>query len=79
MDQVQVQVVDAQVRDGLLNRCRRLVRAVVRVPELARDPDIFAGNVGGGDTLSGFILIRYKRDKYLWAENHSLALICNIL
>lgn len=57
VDQVQVQVVDAEPADGRLDGRLHLGRAVERVPELARHPNVLAGELGGGNAFARLILI----------------------
>lgn len=57
VDQVQVQVLDAEPVDGRLDGRLHLGRAVERVPELARHPNVLAGELGGGNAFARLILI----------------------
>lgn len=59
MDEVEVEVVYAQVRDGLFDGGCGAVGAVVGVPELGGDPDVFAGNAGGGEAFAGLVFVSW--------------------
>jgi hypothetical protein len=55
--EVEVQVVDAEVLDGLVDGVADNLGLVVGVPQLAGDPDVFAVDARRGDALADLVFI----------------------
>lgn len=52
VDQIQVEVVQAELLQGRVERAERGVVPLVAVPELGGDEEFLAGDAGGGDGLA---------------------------
>ena len=57
MDEVEVEVVGAEVGEGFPAGGLHVLRVVLRVPQLGRDEDLPPGHARGGDTRTNLRLV----------------------
>lgn len=65
MEEVEVEVADTEVLQGVLDGKGDVLRVVVELEELGGDPELLTGDTSGGDTLADLGLVACQSAKVL--------------